>query len=142
MKTIQDLIAHITSECSKIDREERFNQMLDECYSFEKVGGPFEHMSPSRVLLEVDPIAHRCGVNDYMNGEDTTEVDGDDYETREVEAARESFVAEMNTELSGLQAELESEEGEEDPDVSEVGRITREIDELEKFIAECEKHAF
>lgn len=36
---------------------------------------------PSRVLLEVDPIAYRCGFNDWADSEDidTDELTGDLY---------------------------------------------------------------
>lgn len=44
----------IKSELSPVNVESRFADMLDECYSFESVGGPFAHMLPSRVLRECD----------------------------------------------------------------------------------------
>jgi hypothetical protein len=101
------LIAHILAECSKIDVERQFDDMLDECYSFEKVGGPFEGMSPSSVLRLCDETAHRCGLNDWADGQrdQWTEIDGDWYETREVEKQREAFVDTLKDELADLENE-------------------------------------
>lgn len=47
------------------EAQEMFNEMLDECYEEIRFG----EMSylPSDVLESTDPIAHRCGVNDYID---------------------------------------------------------------------------
>lgn len=118
--------------------------MLDKCYSFEKVGGPLAHMSPSRVLLEVDPIAHRCGVNDWADGEPWTEVDGEYYEDSAIEEARESFIDELQDELAELEDELTDVEAEEVDEINETERqrLKSAIDALEAFIAECESYEF
>lgn len=89
--------ARVIDELTPIDMEARFNDMLDECYSFDAVGGPFASMQPSRVLLECDPVAHRCGVNDYADGErdNATEIYGDYYDTDEVQAIRDEVEAEQ-----------------------------------------------
>ena len=42
--------------------EEKFRQMLDECYPALQIG--YLTFSPSRVLEELDPIAFACGVAD------------------------------------------------------------------------------
>lgn len=139
---INRLEAHITAECSAIDREARFDEMLDECYSFDSVGGPFAHMSPSRVLKEMDPIAYRCGVNDYEDGEGWVEVDGESYDQREAEKAKDSFLDDLNSELSDLQSELSDEESEEDPNIQTVAQLKRQIAGMEDAIAEVEKHSF
>ena len=104
---MKDLIDHVKRECTEIDREARYDQMLDECYSFECVGGPFEHMQPSQVLKEMDPTAYRGGVNDYMDGEDTYEIDGKTYDRKEVEEARDGFVEELEDHLSDLEDDSE-----------------------------------
>jgi hypothetical protein len=143
-RTIAALIAHVVSECKPVDREERFEQMLDECYSFEKVGGPFENMLPSQVLKECDPTAFRCGVNDWADSEPWTEIEGETYADEDIETARTEFVDGLNDELSDLQAELEEAEEDEDEvrDVENVNRLTAEIDALTGFIAEVEKYEF
>lgn len=85
-----------------MDVEERFSDMLDECYSFKSVGGPFAHMLPSRVLRECDETAFRCGANDYA---DSLSKDGeieyiaeDWYDAKEVEQIREEVEDEFTTE--------------------------------------------
>lgn len=97
MKT---LIEHIASQCSAINADAAYDDMLDECFSLESVGGPFAHMSASKVLSEVDPIAYRCGFSDFADSqrEFWVEVDGDYYERRDAEQAKEEFIAELQTE--------------------------------------------
>lgn len=108
----QNLAARIASECTPINREERFDEMLDENYSLELVGGPFAHMSAARVLKEMDPTAYRCGINDYSDGESWVEVDGEEYESRDVEAQRAEYVAEMEAEAEEMEEALETQESE------------------------------
>ena len=53
--------ARVKEELTPVDLEQRFDDTLDEIYGpeFEKLGGPFSHMTPSDVLRKVDPVAHR-----------------------------------------------------------------------------------
>ena len=44
--------------------EEMYDDMIDEIYGEVNVGITF---NASRVLKELDPIAYRCGFNDYMD---------------------------------------------------------------------------
>lgn len=56
---------------------ERFDEMLDEVYGMAKIAG-FEYRT-SRALRECDPVAYRCGFNDWVDGEmadDIFEVEG------------------------------------------------------------------
>ena len=117
-ETLKALAAHIADNCQIVDREAAFDSMLDDCYTFQKVGGPFSHMSPSRVLRDCDPVAYRCGVNDYADGEEWTEINGETYETEAAEKARTEFVGELETEADELDEEIEAE--------------TERADELEK----------
>lgn len=61
--------------------DDQYNDMLDESYSFECVGGIFADMQPSRVLELVDPIAYREGFSEYVDSlytdlaDDHTELD-------------------------------------------------------------------
>jgi len=139
---ISDLISHVTSECSTIDREQRFRDMLDDCYSFDKVGGPFAHMSPSSVLEEVDPAAFRCGVNDYMDGQEV-EIEGDYYDPEEVEVARESFLSELEDEESEKEQEISDfiPEKEETKD-SELSELEAELADIQAKIAEVRNYTF
>ena len=45
--------------------DEAYDEMLDECYGQVEIGGLF--YSTSLALKEVDPIAYRCGRNDYYD---------------------------------------------------------------------------
>lgn len=137
--TEKNLVAYVASECSTIDREERFDEMLDDCYSFEKVGGPFSNMSPSSVLKEVDPTAYRCGVNDYADGEDWVEIDGNYYESDDVEKAREQFVSDLESEVSDLESELEDTS---EDDLSAIRAISSHISDLRAEITAAEKFSF
>ena len=98
MKT---LIEHITSQCSAIDTDQAYDDMLDEIYSLESVGGPFAYMSASKVLCEVDPTAYRCGFSDYTafsQREVWAEVDGNYYDRRDAEKAKEEFISMLQAE--------------------------------------------
>lgn len=57
----------IKYNCSPIDTEELFRDIIDESYTFYEVGGLFRSMVPSRVLEECDPTAFRCGHLDYVD---------------------------------------------------------------------------
>ena len=59
-----------------IEAHERYDDMLDECHEDVKVCGMT--YNTSRVLKEVDPIAYRCGFNDYTSHleEDNIYVEG------------------------------------------------------------------
>jgi hypothetical protein len=106
----------VKEELTPIDREQRFRDVLDECYSFKDVGGPFAHMSPSAVLEEMDPIAFRCGVNDYLDDEnvDEYEGDGESYEHDELQALRDQAEEEIDAEIADEEAEAEEAEAEKD----------------------------
>ena len=60
-----------------------YDSMLDDCYDDVNICGL--NYVPSRALKEVDPIAYRCGCNDYIDSlledEIFTEIDGDYYYT-------------------------------------------------------------
>lgn len=92
-KTIDELLEEAArGELTALDMDERYREMLDECYSLESVGGPFTHMSAARVLEEVDPVAYRCGFNDWIDGElreTVEEIGGDYYDKREADELRE-----------------------------------------------------
>lgn len=141
---IARLEAHIASECTVIDREEAFNDMLDEIYSFEKVGGPFANMSPSRVLLEVDPVAHRCGVNDYADGEAWVEVDGETYAQDDAEKAKQEFLDELETEAGEIEERLDDLCNSDGPveDGAEIKDLEADLAAKQAEIAAVEKHSF
>jgi hypothetical protein len=139
---IKKLLDHVKENCTPIDREKRFSEMLDECYSFEKVGGPFEHMSPAKVLEEMDPIAFRCGVNDFGDEEGWIEVEGSDYDQRDVEKAKAEFLADLEAEVSPLELEIEEMEADEDHNIQKLAILKQDLMELTAEIAAVNAHSF
>lgn len=106
------LAERVADDLTAIDTQTLYDEMLDECYSFESVGGPFASMSPSRVLAEVDPVAYRCGKNDWEDGESREsweEIDGEYYDRREVEELRDQITAEIEAEEAEEEDETEEE---------------------------------
>ncbi len=139
---IERLEAHIAAECNEVDREKAFDDYLDEVYDFKQVGGPFAYMSPSRVLLEIDPIAHRCGVNDYADGLNLIEIGDCYYESREVEKARDSFLDELDSEISDLETVLGELRDDEDASPLRVASMERQILDLKEDHKAAESHTF
>lgn len=133
------LTEHVQSECSSVDMEQRFRDMLDECYSFEKIGGPFSHMSPSRVLEEVDPISFRCGVADHSDSENVYEIEGEYYDSDKVDEARESFLNDLRETETGLEMDVEAEL---DAEVGTEGTSEEQLAEVRAKIEAVENHAF
>lgn len=66
---------------SEQDATDRYNDFLDEIYG-EVVLNPDNGLNwpAHRVILELDPTAHRCGMNDWLDSEDLT-TDEDEAET-------------------------------------------------------------
>lgn len=142
---IRRLEEHVTSECRAIDTDLAYEAMLDEIYDLSQVGGPFSGMLASRVLKECDPIAYRCGMSDWLDGESYVEVDGSYYKDDDVEEARESFAAELQKDLDDAERELDSlnEDGNENGgDEGSLGELRSTIARLEAEIALAEKHSF
>lgn len=146
---IQDMLDHVTSECTAIDADSRYDEMLDDCYSFEKVGGIFANMSPSRVLRECDPVAYRCGMNDWLDSEQYVEIDSDYYDQRDAEKAKDDYIEEMEGRESGLEEEIEELEVEdpgrgmnEEETAAEILSLTTQLDILRRQIKEVRNHSF
>lgn len=147
MKTniIEILESRIAAELTLIDPEARFNDMLDECYSFESVGGPFAHMSPSRVLKECDPVAYRCGVNDYADGEEWVEVGDSYYDQGDVEKIKDALMEELEGVESDLEEAAENyDESEEEDRDKEVDRekLGERLAEVRTDLETLRKHSF
>ena len=99
----------IIENCKTVNIEDAYNDMLDECYSFDSVGGIFASMSPSRVLRECDPVAYRCGMNDYQDSLGLIEIKSDYYQSDDCEQQREELVAELEAEVSKLESDGDGE---------------------------------
>lgn len=141
---LQELDNRIAADCKTVDRDKAFNDMLDECYSFDSVGGPFANMSPSRVLLECDPTAHHCGVNDYADGQEWVEVNGETYQQDDAQKIKDDLVTELEDELETAQNELQemNEAEDEDKDEDAINEKVALVAELEANLKELEKHEF
>lgn len=105
---IKQLIDHVTTECNAVDTEARYDEMIDDCYSFKDVGGPFKYLRPSLVLAECLPTDYRCGLADYTGTDDDMYEIGDKYyDCREVEKERDNFADEIGYKITDLEKELE-----------------------------------
>jgi hypothetical protein len=135
---VQRMIQHITENCTPIDREQRFRDMLNECYSFDAVGGPFASMDPAQVLEEMDPIAFRCGVNDYCDG-DTYEIEGETYDVREVDEAKEEFIDDLENEISDLEEEINEVNEDDDDEPEQLAAMIAKLEALENELDACNK---
>ncbi len=141
-EAIAAMLEHISQECSRVDTDELYDSMLDECFSFESVGGIFSCMSPSRVLRECDPVAYRCGKNDWLDGErdNLVEIGGEYYRSDDVGKARGEFIDGLSDELD----ELQSKTGDLDAtdDEQELEKLNDEIQRKESAIEACQDYAF
>ena len=111
MKSVEDrMIEKIKNgELREADLESAFDEMLDEVYSFESVGGPFERMSPSRVLKEMDPVAHRCGVSEMGDDDRFEEFEGEYYDKNELKELREECQEEYDEEEAAREEDAADE---------------------------------
>lgn len=100
---IDDKRAEIDAfEVSDYVSESDYDDMLDECYpEVECAGLTF---NPSRILAELDPVAYRCGYNDYCDSIDPETISeyGDLHDELE----------ELEDELMDTESELEQLESE------------------------------
>jgi hypothetical protein len=92
----------VRAELEPVDVEQIYRDMLDE-------SGPEVHVAglsfmPSRVVEELDPVAFRCGVCDYVDslvGESLSdEIDGNHYNLEEVNEILEEIESEDAEEVT------------------------------------------
>lgn len=146
------MIDHIISECSTVDTEKLYDDMLDEC---SETCNTCKQFGASRILKEMDPTAYRCGMLDFLDGETRDrdgliEIGSDYYQMREVSKAQEEFIDERRDELGELETELgeletESDEDETDKSQSLLNSIDKAKDAIarkESLIEACEDYAF
>lgn len=72
-----------------VNVEKEFKEWYDETYSFDKIGGPFQYMSPSSVLQEIEPTSYDQAYLDWLDQCGYAEYDGDFYRQEDVEEASE-----------------------------------------------------
>lgn len=75
--SLQSQIAEVKKEINNFDAsdyisESEYDDMLDECYDMVHIGNLSYY--PSQVLREVDPVAYRCGYNDYIDSVELEEI--------------------------------------------------------------------
>jgi hypothetical protein len=125
-ESTKGMIEHVRQECSEVDIEKQYDEMLDEIYSFKRVGGPFEYMQPSRVLRDSSPTDYRVGFSDWLAAESDriVDIDGNYYDREEVEREAENYI-------DGLRAEIADGE-----------ILSSKVCDIEAAIQDCEKHAW
>lgn len=128
---IDKLNARIIDEISAIEADKSYDEMLDECYSLKSVGGPFEYMSASTVLREVDPTAYRCGYSDYVDSQGWIEFDDGYREHDDCERVRDGMIADMEWEIDGIEDEISEGGGEAtDEQKSSIESLRADIETL------------
>lgn len=93
MNKIDEILeAKVKEELTPVDTEEYYAAALDEMYPVVEIGGLT--FDPSRIVKELDPVAFRCGMNDYLDGDDTLEYVADEwYRADEIQKLREEIEA-------------------------------------------------
>ena len=93
MNKIDEMLeARIKEELTPIHIEDYYAAALDDIYPVVEIG--YLTFSPSQIVRELDPTAFRCGMQDYLDGDDTLEYVADEwYIAYEVEKLREEIEA-------------------------------------------------
>lgn len=148
MRTAQEtaielITAAVNENGQPVDTETMYRDMLNECYSFASVGGPFAHMQPATVLESEDPTAYRCGKVDYLDSCELYEFGSESYNKDNLEEIREevkdaldSEIKDMERDLEELEEELADELGSEDPKEGDEARLQEGIDFLKDSLIE------
>lgn len=71
---------------STLDQE--YRDYIDEFNTVEIMGMSY---TASMVLEEIDPIAYRCGFNDWLDSEEWDEFDGDYMKRDDIEKVEEEY---------------------------------------------------
>ena len=109
-KELSDIQKEINNfDASEYVTENQYDDMLDECHDMVTIG----HLSyyPSTVLKEVDPIAYRCGYNDYADSVDMDLDSIEDYrDLVQQKETLESEIDDIQNEIDDLNDELSDSE--------------------------------
>lgn len=103
MNKIDEMLeARIKEELTPIHIEDYYAAALDDIYPVVEIG--HSRFSPSSIVRELSPTDFRCGMNDYIDGDDTLEYVADEwYYAEEIQKLREE-----------IEEEIEAAEAEED----------------------------
>ena len=93
MNKIDEMLeARIKEELTPVDIEEYYAAALDDIYPVVEIG--HSRFSPSSIVRELSPTDFRCGMNDYIDGDDTLEYVADEwYRADEIQKLREEIEA-------------------------------------------------
>ena len=137
---------NIADNCTAIDIEERYDEMLDESYGKIDICGC--SFIASYALKRLDPTAYRCGMSDFESNEGFIEIGGEYYELADCQVHRGDLTNDLECDLSNAEDELE-ELSEEAGEMSENEETIRSMDEknaeiasLRAQIVEIGKHSF
>ena len=102
-------VYNLESQQSKIeldpdDYEDQFDESLDDSIPEIEIG--CLTYSPSHVLKNVDPVAYRCGLNDFVNSLDVE--DSDEYKVLQEEIDQlQSDIEDLENDIEDLESEIE-----------------------------------
>lgn len=142
-EAVKEMLSYIVAECDEINVDQVYDDMLDECYPLDKVGGPFKYMLPSRVLEENDPVAYRCGKVDWLDSmrDEYVEVDDRYYNKGDVDKAQGTWIEDhLADAINELEDEIECEG--EDLEAGDLAELKEKLANLEACLKACERHAF
>lgn len=132
MSTRQELVEKIKAEVEFVS-DAKLHDQYDEALNEEGVVTVAGYRFwPSDILNDCDEVAYRTGFNDWLDGQDYIEIDGEQYPKDEVE----DF-------LDGLRDDLESaiqEAEENDEESGEETDMTAEKAELEEIKKFCKEY--
>ena len=138
---IKELHDKVHDDLVELNVSDMYDEMLDECYDMSEVGGPFSHLLASRVLEQCDPIAYRCGFNDWLDGENFFEVDDEYYHSTDLERVKDELISNLEDEISNLEEQVE-DMPQSDLDAG-VDIVCRElIDGINEDIVKLRKYSF
>lgn len=146
------LMAAVKEDGQPRDMDAAYREMLDECYSFKAVGGPFDCMQPSRVLENEDPTAYRCGFSDYLGSGQVTEIGDEYFDSKELEDIREQVADALDSEITDLEEEaevLDAELPDPEPDgsdphgfIADLQAVRDQITEKQAILAAVKAYTF
>lgn len=137
---IKKMIEFIVSECVPEDMDQRYDEMLDEC---SESCATCKMYGASRILKEMDPVAYRCGFNDWIDGElkETVVTLDDDsvyYDKTEATDAWDEHCCELEQELADTESELEDmQNADNHEDNDDIQHVKDKISQLTEQIKEC-----
>ena len=138
---IQELHDKVKEDLTELDVDSMYDDMLDECYDFAKIGGPFSHMLASKVLSECDPVAYRCGFTDWLDGERFYEVGDSYYYGTDLERVKDELIDELEDEISDLDDQLDNMDQDDiDAGVNDV--VDSQKAEIEELVQKLRKYSF